>query len=108
MSIPVANTRVTVTRVTQPEDGYADPIESVVYRNVRAVIAEPGGSRSFTPGGSLVDIARTMTSDVMKLREGDKVTDHADSTVYEVAWSGLHAGPYRHTTTGLKWTEYSA
>lgn len=106
MSLPVSNTRVNVVRPTVPDDGYGAPVDSVVYLGVRALISEPGGSRSFTPSGSLVDVARIMTSDVMTLREGDRVTDQSDGTVYEVAWSGQHSGPLSHTTTALKWTEH--
>ena len=100
--LPVANTAVSVVRSVQPEDGYALPTETTVYRRVRAVISEPSGSRTFGFPGSLTDVARKMTSDVMVLQEGDKVTDHADGTVYEVAYSAYQAGPLPHTTTALR------
>jgi hypothetical protein len=106
MAIPLSTTSVTITRMVQPDDGYAEPTATVIARRVRAVISEPSGSRTVGYPGSLVDVSRKMTCDPVRLVEGDSVMDHGTGDTYEVAWSELYTGPYRHTTASLKRTEH--
>lgn len=104
--IPIANCTLTVTRVTQPEDGYEEAVETVVATGVRAVISEAGGSFSRNASGGLVSSDRKMTSDLADIRPGDKVTCSVTGATYEVSWVARHPGPITHLTASLSEARY--
>lgn len=98
--IPVATATITVIRVVQPEDGFLDPYDHVLAEGVRAVLSEPGGSRSAGYAGTSSDNTRKLTCDPTDLKPGDKVL--ALQSMYRVEWVSFVAGAFPHLTAGLR------
>lgn len=106
--IPVANTTLTVTRVTQPEDGYSEKTEAVVLTGVRAVISEPSYARGSqnTTDGARVELTRKVVSDNADIRPEDKVTCSVTGATYIVSWVSRYAGPVSHLTLQVREAGY--
>lgn len=105
--IPVANTTVSVIRVTQPEDAYSEHVESIVARGIRAVISEAGGALTRDTTGALISSDRKMTSDPADIRAGDKILCERTGVTYLVSWASPYAGPLTHVTASLSEMAYT-
>lgn len=106
MSLPYANTTITILRV--PESAELDPTEAPpaaveVVTGVRAVIATASGSEELYSGASQERIYFKLNADPCDMRHDDVVRDDKTGEEYEATWVHQRMGGLLdHTEAGLR------
>lgn len=84
MGLPVATTRITISRPGVGDAMDAPALEEIT-NGIPAVIGSPSGTETVTNGSSEQVTAR-LDCDVCDLRHGDQVTDESTGERWQVSW----------------------